>query len=354
MGSHKCIIGFNDLKSQRPDIFKQIHHNKNTHIDTNTLAVCSGRKIYWLCSKCEHEWLTSPRSRTGNNSGCPKCAGQIVTIGKNDLRSLRPDIYQQIDFNHPNNHNIKFHELMVGSDIKLYWLCNQCNHSWITNIEKRTRKNNPTGCPKCAKTKIWYTRNKNGHGVIVGKNDLESQRLDLLEIWDYELNQKKPSEIFVKSNRKYWWKCLNGHSSYLGSCANISKGNRCPICKSSKGEVKLEKLFNQYNIKYIRQYSFKELITNTSRKTRLRFDFYLPKYDLLIEYQGRQHYKYNSHPKWDGNKTRISDQLKRDYCKKNKMKLLAIPYTYFDKLEDIVLKIMNKKTLRLRKPKYEN
>lgn len=50
----------------------------------------------------------------------------------------------------------------------------------------------------------------------------------------------------------------------------------------SKGENKIEQILQDNNIKFERQKTF-----NDCRNINLlRFDFYLPEFDLLIEYDG--------------------------------------------------------------------
>lgn len=60
----------------------------------------------------------------------------------------------------------------------------------------------------------------------------------------------------------------------------------------SNGEAKLEKILNNLKINYIRQKTFDNLLSNNG--WHLYFDFYLPEYNIAIEYQGEQHYSYNS------------------------------------------------------------
>ena len=36
---------------------------------------------------------------------------------------------------------------------------------------------------------------------------IDNNRQDILERWDYDLNDKNPSEVSYKSNKKYWFKC---------------------------------------------------------------------------------------------------------------------------------------------------
>ena len=72
----------------------------------------------------------------------------------------------------------------------------------------------------------------------------------------------------------------------------------------------------------------------------LKFDFAIlddnEKLLCLIEYQGRQHYEIGSG--WSNEnhlqRTQKHDQMKRDYCKQNNIKLVEIPYTDFDKIDN--------------------
>jgi hypothetical protein len=62
----------------------------------------------------------------------------------------------------------------------------------------------------------------------------------------------------------------------------------------------------------------------------LSFDFYLPNERICIEYNGQQHYKscdiFGGEEGFE--KQQIRDNIKRQYCKDNGIKLIEIPYTY--------------------------
>jgi very-short-patch-repair endonuclease len=62
-------------------------------------------------------------------------------------------------------------------------------------------------------------------------------------------------------------------------------------------------------------------------RNRLPFDFYLPAQNLVIEYQGRQHFEDSS---WGGEaglaERQRLDTIKREYCTNNGIKLLEIRY----------------------------
>jgi len=70
------------------------------------------------------------------------------------------------------------------------------------------------------------------------------------------------------------------------------------------------------------------------------FDFYIPSKNLLIEYNGKQHYfKIKMFNKYLSFRSRLlKDKIKRSWCKENNMTLLVIPYTKFEEINDIILK----------------
>lgn len=52
----------------------------------------------------------------------------------------------------------------------------------------------------------------------------DNNHQDYLDLWDYELNDKKPSEISYGVNKNYWFKCSKGiHKSELSYIANYTK-----------------------------------------------------------------------------------------------------------------------------------
>lgn len=78
------------------------------------------------------------------------------------------------------------------------------------------------------------------------------------------------------------------------------------------------------NIRFETQKTFKDL----KYKGLLKFDFYLPDYNICIEVDGGQHY--NPVELWGGEENlkiiKIRDSLKNEYCKNNNIKLIRIPY----------------------------
>lgn len=100
------------------------------------------------------------------------------------------------------------------------------------------------------------------------------------------------------------------------------KINGCPRCRGSKGEKTIAFLLEGKNIEYIREKSV------SIKNHRLRFDFYLPKFNCFIEFNGIQHYqpvlKFGGETSF---KKQVQyDKLKSDYCKEKNINLLTIRY----------------------------
>lgn len=103
-------------------------------------------------------------------------------------------------------------------------------------------------------------------------------------------------------------------------------------CIHSRGENKIIDLLKNNDIIYIKEKTFDTCIYPET-KTKLRFDFYLPDYNIVIEYNGEQHYQTNEHG-WNTKealeKTQCRDEYKKQWCKENNIPLIIIPYTDYD------------------------
>lgn len=115
----------------------------------------------------------------------------------------------------------------------------------------------------------------------------------------------------------------------------------CKYCNMSKytNEEKIDSLLKSWNISFERQRSFHEC----RDKNALPFDFYIPEYNTLIEYQGEQHYKIIQRGSMSEDDAlenlaliQKHDKIKRDYCKINKINYIEIPYWENDDIENYI------------------
>lgn len=93
----------------------------------------------------------------------------------------------------------------------------------------------------------------------------------------------------------------------------------------SSEEKTIMDLLNRHQIKFIREHYFEGCV-NPRTLWPLFFDFYLPDYNVAIEYDGIYHYE-PIHGERLLTKRKERDQIKTLYCRAKGIKLLRIPYT---------------------------
>jgi hypothetical protein len=106
--------------------------------------------------------------------------------------------------------------------------------------------------------------------------------------------------------------------------SHFNKGHGCKYCKSSKGELSIELFLKENNINYIREKTYNTCIN----KRELPFDFHLTDYNVLIEFNGIQHYE--PVDTFGGKeqliKQKENDTIKLNYCLEHNIKLYIIKY----------------------------
>lgn len=152
----------------------------------------------------------------------------------------------------------------------------------------------------------------------------------LVELYGDDFTYYK--EKITRINRKAPFTCKHCKKTFYATPKQLLMGNGCPKCKRSRGERFISKWLKENNINFIEQKSF----SDCRDKQPLPFDFFLPDYNMCIEFQGPQHF--NAHffitrtkSKEKGNELfetqKRHDQIKKDYCKKNGIQLREIKYT---------------------------
>jgi hypothetical protein len=117
---------------------------------------------------------------------------------------------------------------------------------------------------------------------------------------------------------------------------------KCKLCKpsikSSYGEEAIYKYLKSKNILFEREKTFPDLKGDSKMKMLLRFDFYLPDYNMLIEFDGLQHFMpVKMYGGDNGFKLRKhNDELKNSYASQTMRFLLRIPYTKLRKINTIL------------------
>lgn len=134
------------------------------------------------------------------------------------LKSDYPELAKYWNYERNDKNGIHFEDVTHGSNKKVWWICDK-GHEWESSPHQMSRGGK---CPYCSSERI-----------LAGFNDLATTRKDLLTLWNYERNDKKPTDVMAGSNKKVWWKCPNGHE-WEATPNNVSNGRRCPYCSSEK------------------------------------------------------------------------------------------------------------------------
>jgi hypothetical protein len=167
------------------------------------------------------------------------------------------------------------------------------------------------GCPKCAYLSAGSYHQSNTEIFIEKANKIHNNKYDY-SLVNYKNNHTKVKIICPKHG--IFEQRPGSHLMNIG----------CHYCNGSKGEIIIKNYLLEHNIKFDPQHKF----DNCKYKQKLPFDFYLPDYNICIEYQGEQHYKsvkfFGGEEAFKNRKVR--DKIKKNYCKKNNIKLIEIKY----------------------------
>ncbi len=182
------------------------------------------------------------------------------------------------------------------------------------------------GCKKCGIINSQQLQTKSFEQFLIDARQIHGDKYQYLE------------ETYINDSIKMTIIC-SIHDEFKQTPDNHLQGKGCPGCRESKGEKIIIKCLNDLKINCHKQFKFKDC----KNKKQLPFDFYLPEYNLCIEYDGRQHFI--PIDKWGGqdNLERIkqNDQIKTQYCIDNNIKLLRISYQEFKNIENILEQTIN-------------
>lgn len=270
-----------------------------------------GTPMKWKCGICGYEWKTCFKNVYLKNSWCRKCSTKnrkkvenktirkITMLIVNDLAKKRGGKCLETEYKH--------------SKVNMKWQCGKCNYIWKATF---SNVNSGSWCLKCA---------------IKKQSKSIEDCLYIAEVRGGKCLSKEYKNH--KTNMK--WQC--GKCNYIWKACynNIRTGTWCPKCNNSKGVLEICKILDMLKINY-------ELEKKLNYK-KMRFDFFLPKYNIAIEYDGIQHFKlgtrYSSITK-DFKRNREFDILKTKYCLDNRIKLVRVYYKSLNFVKDIIQEII--------------
>lgn len=239
-----------------------------------------------------HQWETTPRNLK-KGRWCPKCGGTSGNQG-------RETFYRIIN----EKGGIALNDY-INNRTKVLLQCNK-GHQWETTPSCIKIG---TWCPMCADVSPEQARDK-FYSIIQERGGITLSE-------------------YVDSTTKILLQCDKGHQWYT-SPKNIRNSRWCPTCNMSKGELMI-KTFLVYNqVPFEEQYTIPEL-------PKKKYDFYAfyNNRHFIIEYDGKQHFKYTEYFHRTSNsfeENRQVDILKHTVAKNMGYVIVRIDYKSLDQI----------------------
>jgi very-short-patch-repair endonuclease len=294
--------------------FQKVHGNKFDY--SKVLYSTAKTKVIVTCN--EHgDFLITPNNHL-SGYGCLKCSGRGFTKEENLSRFIN---------NGHKIHNNKYDYSLVDiSAKKLIIICPIHGEFTQTKIGHITNK---SGCPLCGKD-IAANKTQLGNSRFIEKANKTHNG-------QYSYN----NVIYVNAHKKVNVTCSIHGDFSVTPVNHWSNGVGCPSCSNSnpsKGEVIVKNWLVKHNIHFEYQKTFNNLYYK-SKKGRLKYDFFIPNQNLLIEFDGEYHFRPISFSKLISGVdqlalTQIRDNIKAEYAATNGFKLLRIRFN-----EDIISKL---------------
>lgn len=248
--------------------------------------------------------------------GCKECSN--IEKGKRQRR----DYNQIVELYESNNYKVITTKEEYNNQDKPNIIECSCNNGHVFN-SIISNFINGARCMEC------YNENRSKWAIIPYED-----RIKEFEKEGYKI--LTPKEQYIDSQHKIKVECNEGHI-YSTTVHSFMNGYRCTMCNiKSKGERKIKQVLDKYNECYEREYRFEDC---RGKKT-YPFDYKIVNKNIVIEYDGIQHYIYGcfNMDLLDLMNRKYIDNKKTQYCKNNNIQLIRIPYWDFDNIEDILIR----------------
>lgn len=282
----------------------KVHNNKYNYDKVDYIS--SKDKIIITCP-IHGDFIQAPNLHLFGE-GCPKCKKEKISeISKYDTSTFIKkckEIYGDI-YTYENT-------IYTDSRSPVIITCPIHGDFQITASSFLNRKK---GCTYCANEK-YNERRKISFDEFVNR-----ARFVHGDLYTYEKDSYK--NLISKTNIY-----CKKHGSFYQTGINHIKGEGCPICNYSKLELEIRNVLIKNNIIFEQQKTFEWL----KDIGLLKYDFYLPEFNIAVECQGIQHFKCLN---FFGGKTAFEKRIYQDNLKKKLSKEHNIEIVYYSNITDI-------------------
>jgi len=206
------------------------HPSLNGNLIPIDFSITSGKKCWFKCDKCFHDFESSIANITTGNHWCIYCAGQklcgVIDCNFCFNKSFAP--HEKSKFWHPTlNGNLMPYNVSLNSHKKHWFKCGECSHDFDAGLDSI---NGGSWCHYCNGQKLC--------GVIYcnfcfNKSFASHEKS---KFWHPTLNgDLMPINVSLNSNKKYWFKCNECSHDFDAPLNNINhQGQWCPYCSGHK------------------------------------------------------------------------------------------------------------------------
>ena len=281
-------------KTQFVEKARKVHGEKYDY--SKVEYVNNSTKVCIICPEHGEFWQT-PNSHL-RGEGCPKCGINRRTISQTLNIEMFIKKAREIHGDKYDYSKVKY----INNKTKVCIICPEHGEFWI----QPNAHLNGQGCPLCGIENRTEKRRKTIEMFIEQANNIHNNKYDYSKV------------EYVDSHTKVCIICPE-HGEFWQTPGSHLNGVGCPVCKSSKLELKMLCFLNENHIKFIyqaRQMHFYWL-------KRQSLDFYLPDYNIAIECQGKQHFNEGNFGSnnFDFEKVYENDVKKKNKCEENNVKL---------------------------------
>lgn len=294
-----CQICFKRSFANHP---QSTHWSPKNAIRSRNAFLCSNKKFLFDCNVCRHTFETSLNSIVGAGSRCPYCTGKKLC--EDDECAM---CFDRSFASHPRSEywskkNVtSSRHVFLNSAKKILFDCNVCKHTFENTPHNITSFDR--WCSYCTLTNGKLCDDIDC--AMCFDRSFASHKKS--KYWSSK-NVESPRTVFLNSHKKFSFVCKNGHE-FESTLYHISEYGGCVFC-ANKTEAKLLDEF--VNLGYdIKTQAYFDWCKNEDTNRKLPFDFVIESYRVIIELDGRQHFRQVS------NWIAPDEQQKRDLYKMN-------------------------------------
>ena len=268
--------------------------------------------LLFKCDSCEIKFYKSAQlyKKTDNNKKCPCCQTRL-SVG--DDNTLQKFINRCVD-KHGLYYDYSALPTSFKATDKIPIICPK--HGIFYQIAD-VHSNAGSGCPRCKVDRVTNVTRSNTVDFIFKSNN----------IYNFKYNYNKVE--YTNAISPVIISCPK-HGDFLQTPDVHLRGGGCPKCTTTKPITKIINMLMRYKIPHSVEKTFDGCISDKGRK--LRFDIYLPTFNLCVEYDGECHYTPIYSKSIDGYEAFLNsqkrDNIKNKFCEDNNIGLVRIPYTY--------------------------